>query len=364
MGWGGVVHVAGVGIQVNIPRTVAVYLPHAGRVADQDLLCPAGHGLQRRNAEPLVQGREQKRPAVGHQAFGFAIADIAQVDYVGQVGQTQAPGFLGQAAAARDSKHCIGLGLGGPQHPGEVLVFQQVRHAEIVPALLQLRVPGKHAVIGRDALHLLPGVVDNIHFFQRHTVVFVDLRLGKFRYRNNALGLLGNAAVLQAVPRGAQPVAAGVPIKILPGAVADIVHHRNTGKPEPRDDVAGSQPLGAALFQVARVVQLLPGKALAGAERHNFYVGVCGRFDPLRHNDLHQPRRDDGIQRGQKLNGVALDARDSLGKKRAIHGPDGLLHGSLPYAQNCAFIRKILLTLRSSRSSLRAPFCTAASTAS
>ena len=190
-GGGGVVHVAGVGIQVNIPRTVAVYLPHAGRVADQDLLCPAGHGLQRRDAEPLVQGREQKRPAVGHQAFGFAIADIAQVDYVGQVGQTQAPGFLGQAAAARDSKHCIGLGLGGPQHPGEVLVFQQVRHAEIVPALLQLRVPGKHAVIGRDALHLLPGVVDNIHLFRRHTVVFVDLRLGKFRYRNNALGLFG-----------------------------------------------------------------------------------------------------------------------------------------------------------------------------
>ena len=364
MGWGGVVHVAGVGIQVNIPRTVAVYLPHAGRVADQDLLCPAGHGLQRRDAEPLVQGREQKRPAVGHQAFGFAIADIAQVDYVGQVGQTQAPGFLGQAAAARDSKHCIGLGLGGPQHPGEVLVFQQVRHAEIVPALLQLRVSGKHAVIGRDALHLLPGVVDNIHLFRRHTVVFVDLRLGKFRYRNNALGLLGNAAVLQAVPRGAQPVAAGVPIKIPPGAVADIVHHRNAGKPEPRDDVAGSQPLGAAPFQVARVVQLLPGQPLPGAEGHHLYILVRRGFYLRRHHKFHQPCRGHLIQRGQQFDGIALDTRNALGKKRAVHGPDGLLHGSLPYAQNCAFIRKILLTLRSSRSSLRVPFCTAASTAS
>ena len=64
---------------------------------------------------------------------------------------------------------------------------------------------------------------------------------------------MGNAAVLQAVPRGAQPVAASVPIKIPPGAVADIVHHRNAGKPEPRDDVAGSQPKTLTLREWANL---------------------------------------------------------------------------------------------------------------
>ena len=176
--------------QVDIPRTVAVYLPHAGRVADRDLLLgPAGHGLQRRDAEPPRTGSGTKRPAVGHQAFGFAIADIAQVDYVGQVGQTRRP-----ASSARLPPPAIAtwirLGLAAAA-PREVSFFSRFAMPEIVPALLQLRVPGKHAVIGRDALHLLPGVVDNIHLFRRHTVVFVDLRLGKFRYRNNALGLFG-----------------------------------------------------------------------------------------------------------------------------------------------------------------------------
>ena len=107
---------------------------------------------------------------------------------------------------------------------------------------------GKHAVIRGDALHLLPGVVDDIHFFKRHTVVFMDFRFRKLRHRNNVPGLLGNAAVLQAVPRGAQPVAAAVLIKIPPRAVADIMHNGNAAEPKPRDDVAGSQPFGAALF--------------------------------------------------------------------------------------------------------------------
>ena len=78
--------------------------------------------------------------------------------------KAEALGLGGKAAAARNGKHGVGLGPGRAQHPREVLVFEQVRHAEIVLAGLELRVPGKNALVGRNALHLLPGVVDNVHF--------------------------------------------------------------------------------------------------------------------------------------------------------------------------------------------------------
>ena len=182
---------------------------------------------------------------MGHQRFGLTVGDIAEVEHVGQVGQPQALGLGGQAATTRNGKYRVGLCLGRAQHPGEVFVFQQVRHAEIVRTPLQLRMLGKNAVIGCQALHLLPGVVDDVHFFQRHTVIFVNFRFRKLRHRDDALGLLGNAAVLQAVPGGAQAVAAGR-IKIAPGAVADIVNDCNTAEAKPWNNVARSKALGPA----------------------------------------------------------------------------------------------------------------------
>lgn len=155
----------------------------------------------------------------------------------------------GQATATRNGKYRVGLCLGRAQHPGEVFVFQQVRHAEIVRTPLQLRMLGKNAVIGCQALHLLPGVVDDVHFFQRHTVIFVNFRFGKLRHRDDALGLLGNAAVLQAVPGGAQAVADGR-IKIAPGTVADIVNDCNAAEAEPWNNVARSKwPLAPRRFK-------------------------------------------------------------------------------------------------------------------
>ena len=91
---------------------------------------------------------------------------------------------------------------------------------------------GKNAVIGCQALHLLPGVVDDVHFFQRHTVIFVNFGFGKLRHRDDALGLLGNAAVLQAVPC----------------TVADIVNDCNAAEAEPWNNVARSKALSPALL--------------------------------------------------------------------------------------------------------------------
>ena len=101
---------------------------------------------------------------MSHQRLGCSVADIPQIQHIGQVGQAEALGLGGKAAAARNGKHGVGLGPGRAQHPREVLVFEQVRHAEIVLTGLELRVPGKNALVGRNALHLLPGVVDNVHF--------------------------------------------------------------------------------------------------------------------------------------------------------------------------------------------------------
>ena len=140
----------------------------------------------------------------------------------------------------------------------------------------------------------------------------MDLRLGKFRYRNNALGLLGNAAVLQAVPRGAQPGAAGVPIKIPPGAVADIVHDGNAAEAEQRDDIAGGKSPGPALPEVARVVELLPDAAPVRAEGNDLYIGIVRRFNARRGDNFDKARRDDAVQRGEQLDGIALDARKAL----------------------------------------------------
>jgi len=56
---------------------------------------------------------------------------------------------------------------------------------------------------------------------------------------------LGNAAVLQAVPGGAQAVAAGR-IKIASGTVADIVNDRNAAEAKPWNNVARSKALGSA----------------------------------------------------------------------------------------------------------------------
>ena len=236
--------------------------------------------------------------------------------------------------------------------------------------------PGKNALVGRNALHLLPGVVDNVHFRRRNAVIFGNFRFGELRHRDDALGPFGNAAVLQAVPCSAQPPA-GVGVKVRACAVADIVHNGNAAEAEQRDDIAGGKSPGPALPEVARVVELLPDAAPVRAEGNDLYIGIVWRFNARRGDNFDKARRDDAVQRGEQLDGIALDARKALGKKRAVNGPDGVGHkvplllrrgwrrpeDRPPYDANCCLYSRILLTLRSKRSSEIVPFCTASRTA-
>ena len=122
------VHTAVVGGKVNVISVGAVNFPHAGGIAHHHAWSTAGNGFQRGDAEPLIQRGEQKRLAVFHQAFGFAVRHIAKVHHVVQVAQPQGSGLFGKAAAARNCKHNLGFALRSAQHPGKVLIFKQVGH--------------------------------------------------------------------------------------------------------------------------------------------------------------------------------------------------------------------------------------------
>ena len=131
------------------------------------------------------------------------------------------------------------------------------------------------------------------------------------------------------------------------------------------------------LQEVARVVELLPDAAPVRAEGNDLYIGIVRRFNARRGDNFDKARRDDAVQRGEQLDGIALDARKALGKKRAVNGPDGVGHRVPlllrrgwrrpedwpPYDANCCLYSRILLTLRSKRSSEIVPFCTASRTA-
>ena len=107
----------------------------------------------------------------------------------------------------------------------------------------------KNAVIGCQALHLLPGVVDDVQSFQRHTVIFVNFSLENSDTVMMRSAFLGNAAVLQAVPDGAQAVAAGR-IKIAPGTVADIVNDcKCRGRPNHGIMLHVARPLAPRRFK-------------------------------------------------------------------------------------------------------------------
>ena len=104
------------------------------------------------------------------------------------------------------------------------------------------------------------------------------------------------------------------------------MHNGNAAEAEQRDDIAGGKSPGPALPEVARVVELLPDAAPVRAEGYDLYIGIVRRFNARRGDNFDKARRDDAVQRGEQLDGIALDARKALGKKRAVNGPDGVGH--------------------------------------
>ena len=50
-----------------------------------------------------------------------------------------------KAAAACNGKHRIGPGLGCTQHPREILVLEQIRHAEIILSLIHISEPTRRS---------------------------------------------------------------------------------------------------------------------------------------------------------------------------------------------------------------------------
>lgn len=115
------------------------------------------------------------------------------------------------------------------------------------------------------------------------------------------------------MPCSAQPPAV-VGVKVRACAVADIVHNGNAAEAEQRDNIAGGKSPGPALPEVARVVELLPDAAPVRAEGNDLYIGIVRRFNARRGDNFDKARRDDAVQRGEQLDGIALDARKALGK--------------------------------------------------
>ena len=318
MAGGDGVHVAVVCRKVDVIGVGAVDLPHAGGVADQHPRRAAGDGFQRRDAEPLVEGGEHKRPAVCHQRLGLAVRDIAQAEHVGRGLHPLFARRRGQVAAAGNGKHGVRLAAGRLQYPGEVFVFEQVGHGKVILAPPQLRPFGKHALVRRHPLHMLPGVGHHRDPVGADAVIFLQLAAGKLRYRDDLFAGAGNGPVLQPVPCGAEP-RAGRGVKVRPGAVTDIVNHRDAAEAKQRDDVAGAQPQPAVLAQVGRVVQLLPQHTGMAAGLHCPDVPVRRRGGAGRHGKLHLPGGDAFIQLSQQFQRVPLDAGYPLGQKCAVH---------------------------------------------
>lgn len=115
----------GVRGQVNVGGAGAVDLPHTRGVADNDLRRTAGGGLQRRDAEALIERREKKGFAVSHQRLGCAVADIPQIQHIGQVSQAEALGLGGKAAAARNGNTASGLAPAARSTHGKFLFLSR-----------------------------------------------------------------------------------------------------------------------------------------------------------------------------------------------------------------------------------------------
>ena len=92
------------------------------------------------------------------------------------------------------------------------------------------------------------------------------------------------------------------------------MHNGNAAEAEQRDDIAGGKSPGPALPEVARVVELLPDAAPVRTEGNDLYIGIVRRFNARRGDNFDKARRDDAVQRGEQLDGIALDARKALGK--------------------------------------------------
>ena len=260
---------------------------------------------------------------MGHQRLGLAVRNIAEITDVGQVRKAEGLGLRLQTAAARNGEHGLRRVFGRAQHPGEVFVFEQVGHGEIILPRAQSRPFAracKNAFVRPDAAHMLPGVIDDRDAPRVRAIVAHDLAFGKFRHSDDLFRLCGHGAVLQAVPGGAQPPAR-VAVKIRPRAVADIMPDGDTaagGRGRQRDDIAHAQPAAAMPGEVGRVVPLFP-KAVYPAMHDDAQVIINRLGRTRRHNDLDAAGRNDLVELRQYLQRIALDAGDPLGEEPAVH---------------------------------------------
>ena len=104
------------------------------------------------------------------------------------------------------------------------------------------------------------------------------------------------------------------------------MYDRNAPKAEQRNDIAGGKPLGTALLQITRIIQLLPYAALVRAEGHGLYVCIQRGLNSLRGDDLHKAGRHNTVECCEQLDGIALNSGKALGKKGAVNGPDSFRH--------------------------------------
>ena len=250
-----------------------------------------------------------------HQGGVLGVRDIAGVENIVGIPGLGVIAEGAQILAARDHKGLVGVAAGDLADPFEVLVLRQTAERVIILPFYNAGHLVKDALVGGNALHVLPAVVGDADLVQRNAQLFAD----------EAALVVADGEHPLCEPFGGQAVYPELEAeKALVGIHderADVVQHHNTALCQ--QHIAGKADIkgvGAAQIsgQYGQIVEIFDG-----LERHKPDVFQLRQVDgaavvPVGDADIQTGALDELVQTHHSFIDIARDAGDVVAQHRAV----------------------------------------------